>query len=84
VNDAGDEMGRTPVYMAAKNGHAGSIRVLHALGADVNKFATYGVSPIHIAANNGHVACIRVLHELGVNVNMCTSEDISLFYRSSV
>jgi ankyrin repeat protein len=71
VNDTGDRIGRTPVYMAAKHGHVGSIRVLYELGADVNKCTSGGASPVCIAAEEGHAECIRVLHDLGAAVNHC-------------
>jgi ankyrin repeat protein len=59
------------VYVAAQQGQVECIRLLHELGADVNRCKTSGASPVFIAAQQGHVECIRVLPELGVDVNKC-------------
>ena len=55
-------------------GHAATmvtIRVLKALGADVNILNNNGVTPVYVAAQNGHAETIRVLkEELGADVNI--------------
>ena len=59
-----DSDGRSPIFVAAENGHDGAIRSLHELGANVNYVNRIGHSPIFAAALNGHDSTIRVLHEL--------------------
>jgi ankyrin repeat protein len=78
VKDA--RYGRTPVFIAAKNGHVECIRVLHGLGANVNLCGSNGCSPVYIAAELGHVECTRVLHELGADVHLCNDDGISSVY----
>jgi hypothetical protein len=50
------------------------IRVLHELGADVNKCNTNENSPVYRAALYDHVECIRMLLALGADVNKCMSD----------
>jgi ankyrin repeat protein len=72
--------GETPVFATAKAGHSACIRVLHALGTDVNKLGKhydYGESPVSAAARGGHVDSIRVLHELGADVNKYNEDEYS-------
>jgi hypothetical protein len=69
--EKGDGEGRSPVYIAACFGHVECIRVLHELGAEINKCTTNDVSPVYVAAKNNHVECILVLRELGADINKC-------------
>ncbi len=48
--------GRTPVFMAAGQGHTAAIEVLGKLGADVNWTRFYGWTPVHAAAGGGCAA----------------------------
>jgi hypothetical protein len=43
----------TPVFVAAQEGHERVIRVLHALGADLNKPSDVGATPMFMAAQEG-------------------------------
>jgi hypothetical protein len=62
------------VWNAASYRHVKCIRVLHELGADVNKIDRQSGSTVYIAACKGHAECIRVLLALEADVNKCWSE----------
>jgi hypothetical protein len=51
--------GATPLFIAAANGQVGAIRVLHELGADINKTTSDGASPAFIAAQEGQTDALR-------------------------
>jgi hypothetical protein len=54
--------------IAAQEGCAECIRVLHELGADINKCRNTGGSPVLVAASNNKPACVQVCVQLGANV----------------
>ena len=67
---AADSRGRTPLSVAAAEGHGPCIRVLVVeLGADPNQANSSGATPCYIAARYGHDSCIRALVELGGDPN---------------
>jgi ankyrin repeat protein len=48
---------RTPLYIAAQEGHEAVVELLIAAKADVNKADKYGKTPLWSAAYNGEEAC---------------------------
>ena len=64
VNRAAKD-GRTPVYMAADNGHTAAIEALGKLGADVNRADDMGWTPLARALENGHTDAADALRRLG-------------------
>jgi ankyrin repeat protein len=64
VNRAAKD-GRTPVYMAAENGHTAAIEALGKLGADVNRASDNGWTPLANALDGGHAAAADALRRLG-------------------
>lgn len=68
VNKA-DNLGWTPVYIAAHNGHAEIITALKAGGADVNTPNDNGTTPVCAAAYAGSAKAITALKAAGANVN---------------
>ena len=56
--------GRTPVYVAAQQGHAAAVEALARLGADVNTASKWGL-PLSIARHRGHSAAAAALERLG-------------------
>ena len=57
--------GRSPLTMAAANGHAEIVRLMVERGAPVNVRDLNGETPLMAAQNNGHEEVVRVLRELG-------------------
>jgi ankyrin repeat protein len=75
--DAMDELNYTPAWLAAVKGHAGCLRVLQELGADLNICCWNGMSPLCAAANSGREECVRILHALGADLNKGDQIDVS-------
>ncbi|KAJ5017508.1 multiple ankyrin repeats single kh domain-containing protein [Colletotrichum sp. SAR 10_99] len=64
VNDR-NKPGHTPVYLAARFGHAETIDLLVAHGANINvECGSYG-SPLHVACFQGHLAAVKQLLRSG-------------------
>ena len=53
------------------------IRVLHELGADINRCSNDGALPFFAGAANDEQDCIRLLHELGADINRCSNDGAS-------
>ncbi|USE37503.1 ankyrin repeat domain-containing protein [Endozoicomonas sp. SCSIO W0465] len=66
-----DRFGWTPLFSAARYGHAACVRALLAADSiDVNVKTPKGTAPLNSAARNGHVACVRALLTAeGIDVN---------------
>ena len=66
-----DEVGRSPLFLAAKHGHEPLVRFLVTeFGANVNQTDNEQRSPLWMAARNGHDAVVRFLvTEAGANVS---------------
>jgi hypothetical protein len=59
---AADARGRTPVYVAARNGHIETVRMLvRECGVNVNAVTIHGNTPLIVAARQGHTEMVRVL-----------------------
>ena len=60
--NARDAYGRTPLWMAAKQGHAIVVKLLLDTGkVDVDARDTYGRTPLSCAAERGHYAVVSLL-----------------------
>jgi ankyrin repeat protein len=57
--------GKTPVYIAALNGHVEAIRALAEKGAHVDTPDNNGKTPVFIAAEKGHQDVVNLLREYG-------------------
>ena len=53
--------GRTPLYIASKQGHVDVVRILIERGADMNKARDDGRSPMQAATHNAHAEVIHLL-----------------------
>ncbi|CAO3659485.1 unnamed protein product [Umbelopsis ramanniana] len=64
-----DGRGRSAIHLAALNGHAPMITLLHAYDADVNAADYLSETALHMAARLGHEMAARVLLQCGADVN---------------
>lgn len=76
-----DNLDRTPMHLAAENGHANIIEIL----ADKFKASIYertkdGSTLMHIASLNGHAECATMLFKKGVYLHMPNKVWVRLFY----
>lgn len=68
VVDAKSHYGKTPLYLAAQNGHIEGVKALIDAGAD--KHARFcGETPLFVAAKHGRIGVVNALIETQVNVN---------------
>ena len=70
---------RTPLYLAASNGHAAIARALLAAGRDVrlrrsSEYAEYADWVMRVAAKGGHVETLEVLIKHGLNEDFQTNK----------
>ena len=69
IHNGRNEWGRTPLFMAAREGHAAIARLLIVAGADTARPDHAGFQPLHVAASFGRVDVMKVLIGAGVSVN---------------
>lgn len=69
MRDARNQLGSTPLHLAATNGDIGPLKVLIAAGADVNARDKEDNTPLHMAAYVGRAVAARLLLEAGADVN---------------
>ena len=67
--DKADEMGRTPLHLAAEKNTPDCLRLLLDAGAETDKADQDGSVALHWAASRGHVDCLRLLLEAGADKN---------------
>lgn len=64
-----NELGSTPLHIAAGNSAADIARLLLDKGADLNAKDNNGATPLHIAAFSGHKANVELFLAQGANVH---------------
>ena len=69
ARDARNQLGSTPLHLAATNVDSGSLKALIAAGADVNARDKEDNTPLHMAAYVGRSEAARLLLEAGADVN---------------
>ena len=69
--DAQSELGFTPIYMAAQEGHEEIVKHLLDIGADHNLAMDEGFCPVDIAIQQGHddIVSIFVQHDQ-IDINL--------------
>jgi hypothetical protein len=67
--DPRDEYGKTPLSLAAREGHEAVVLLLLDKGAQVDPRDEYGWTPLSLAVNKGHEAVVRLLVEKGAEVD---------------
>jgi ankyrin repeat protein len=68
--DCQDDLGRTPLHMAAANGHAHIVKTLLEFKPAKNKPNDEGNTALHYSALHNHVECARLLLEAGWKVSV--------------
>jgi ankyrin repeat protein len=63
-----NNIGCTPVFIAAQEGYMDVIKLLVDFGADVNIPNNEGATPVLMAAQNGRVDVIKLLYKLGADM----------------
>ena len=54
-----DKQGRSPLHLAAWNGHQNALLLLLNVKSNVNARDTQGNTPLHYSAGHGHVSCTK-------------------------
>jgi ankyrin repeat protein len=62
--------GQTPAHVACFLGHAKSLAILAAMGADLSRVDIYGQTPAHYACSRSHVMCLRILIAAGAYLDV--------------
>jgi hypothetical protein len=83
VNVKDDVYGRTPLDLAAYNGHVEITRLLLQNGAEVNAKSNNGYTPLHLAAIFGDVDILHLLVENGANLEAQDDDGIRALHRAA-
>ncbi|KAI8923478.1 hypothetical protein BC831DRAFT_470839 [Entophlyctis helioformis] len=73
VVDIRDAETETPLFKAALRGHAGTVQLLLAGGADAQACDAHGWTALHNAASQGHLDVVRLIADAGVSVNAAST-----------
>jgi ankyrin repeat protein len=73
--DAKNNFDRTPLYIAAANGHAEITRLLIDAGAELDARNKYGRTPLYAAAANGHTEIAKLLIDAGAKLDARDKDD---------
>ena len=65
VDPADWDLGWTPLFYAASEGHVSCIKVLLESGCKVDAVDDTGRNAVYYAANDGHIACVNMLLAAG-------------------
>ncbi len=68
---------------AAKEGNLAQVQILIANGADVNSYASNGVTPIYAASKNGYLGVVKYLVEHGASLAPVAIFDQAPLYAAS-
>ncbi|KAL1496537.1 hypothetical protein AB1Y20_014143 [Prymnesium parvum] len=71
------QVGASPLYWAASNGHEGAVRLLLEKNADIAATNNAGLSPLHWAASKGHEVIVRLLLENNADIAASTNVGFS-------
>lgn len=65
----------TPLHYAARQGHAGVVKILLERKASVTVLAAYDRVPLHTAAFYGHATIVKLLLDAGADVNVVDADE---------
>ena len=74
----------TPLYLAAREGHAGVINVLLEYNASLTAPTIYGHVPLHTASAYGHAAIVKLLIDAGADVNVVDAQNNNAMFWASL
>jgi hypothetical protein len=72
-----DRWDRTPLYVAAWNGHFKVVQLLIENGVDIGEKDNYGQTPLYLAAENGHLEVVQLMIEQ-LEISLTKEEIIEL------
>ena len=81
--DARDEIGKTPLIIAADKGYFPIVQLLIQNGADINAQHNLHWTALMFAAGNGHSAIVKLLVEKGANMNFVSKSDYTALILAS-
>lgn len=65
--NARDNVGNTPIHLAASGGHEKVVEVLCSYGAEIEARNLAGRTPLHVACMNAHLGVIKLLLDIGAD-----------------
>jgi ankyrin repeat protein len=74
VNQKCDLERKSPLFVAAQNGHLSVVKYLIYKGADLNAKTAAGWTPLFVAAHNGHLSVVEYLVKSMADVNVITKK----------
>ncbi|KAG4100466.1 ankyrin repeat-containing domain protein [Neocallimastix lanati (nom. inval.)] len=77
-NNINNQISKTPLYEASKNGSFDIVKLLVENKASLNKKASNGISPINIAFQNDYIDIVKYLIEQGADINSIDNDGRSL------
>jgi len=81
--DARDEIGKTPLIIAADKGYFPIVQLLIQNGADINAQHNLQWTALMFAAGNGHSTIVKLLVENGANINLVSKSDYTALILAS-
>jgi ankyrin repeat protein len=81
--DARDEIGKTPLIIAADKGYFPIVQLLIQNGADINAQHNLHWTALMFAAGKGHSAIVKLLVENGANINFVSKSDYTALILAS-
>ena len=70
-------VGSSALFIAAKNGHAGTMKILLSAGAPVDQTNSGNVSPLIIGCWYAHLRAVEILLQAGASVDLVESKGSS-------
>jgi len=81
--DVRDEIGKTPLIIAADKGYLPIVQLLIQNGADINAQNNLHWTALMFAAGKGHFAIVKLLVESGANINFVSKSDYTALILAS-